>query len=189
MTNKVISPILKPLIRRYATCHRCLIGCISATRIHYQGQVKSDILFVGDGPNDIDVALGEPFSGPPGKLLKSLIEESGLFSYRIAFTNTIICVPSETTGGRIRTIKKSEITNCSIRLAEFISIVKPKVIVSVGSIAERAIAKLKEQNAIQAKTYHIIHPSAILRQEDQGDIDMARVLIVLKSIKESFGDE
>lgn len=169
-------PIIKPLIRRYSTCRRCLIGCISPSRIHYRGDVKCDILFVGDGPNDIDVVFQEPFSGPPGKLLKSLIDESGLSSYRINFTNAIICVPTEKAGGRIRTIKKSEITNCSSRLQEFISLVKPRIIVAVGAVADQALTKLN------LNFFKIPHPSAIIRQEEQGDIDMARVLVTFENI-------
>lgn len=169
-------PIIKPLIRKYKTCRRCMIGCISEARVHYSGDIRCDVLFVGDAPNEIDIALDEPFTGPPGKLLRTLIAEADLGQLRIAFTNTIICTPAESSWGKHRAPKKSEISNCSSRLQEFIKLAKPKLLVSVGSAADAALTKMG--------LYHlsIIHPSAILRQEEQGDIDMARTMAVLKKI-------
>lgn len=176
-------PIIKPLIRRYKTCKRCLIGCITSTRVHYRGDIRCDVLFVGDSPSEIDIALGEPMLGPPGKLLNTLIEESKLSEYRIAFTNAIICPPSETDGGRLRKPKKVELANCGSRLQEFIRLAMPTYIVGVGSVACETLTKLDIEH------YSIIHPAAILRQEEQGDIDMRRTLNTLEAIYCSLSGE
>jgi len=169
-------PLIKPLIRKYRLCKSCYIGCISKSRTHYSGDIKCDLLFIGDAPSDIDISLGEPFSDRAGKLLKTLVHEAGLDHLRIAYTNAIICTPAESDGGKIRKPKKSEITNCSNRLQEFINLAKPKLLIAVGAVADAALTKME--------LYHlsIIHPAAILRQEEQGDIDMARTMAVLKKI-------
>jgi len=153
-----------------------LIGCVSNERIYFRGQLRPDILFVGEAVGDVEIALGEPFSGPAGQLLDTLIKESGLDKYKLLFTNSIICIPSNTLGGKLRAPKKTEIDNCSKRLAEFIRLSKPQHIVAVGSVAKRAIEKL------HLSFVTIIHPASILRQGEAGYIDHARLVDSLQQL-------
>jgi DNA polymerase len=172
-----ISPLLKPHYNRFQKCRQCLIGCVSDVRVFYKGPSRCDVLFIGDAPTDIDIALGEPFSDKAGKMLDDLISQSGLNKYRLGFTNTVVCVPSNSLGGKLRTPKTSETKNCSLRLNHLIGIVKPKQLVSVGSQAEKGV-KLLNLDYTQ-----LTHPNKILMLDENGEIEFARCLKTLKDVK------
>lgn len=178
--NAKIPPVLKPHIVQYDKCRACLIGCITNTRVYYRGQLRPDILFVGEAVGDVEIALGEPFVGPAGQLFDSLIHETGLDKYRLLFTNSIICVPSDTIGGKLRTPKNTEIVNCSKRLNDFINLTRPKHIVAVGAVAKRALEKLHVVHD------SIIHPASILRQGEAGYIDHARLVDSLEKLEKKI---
>lgn len=172
-----LSPILKPHYNRFQKCRQCLIGCVSDVRVFYRGSPRCDILFIGDAPTDIDIALGEPFTDKAGMMLDDLISQSGLNKYRIGFTNTIVCVPANSLGGKLRSPKTTEIKSCLLRLNHLIDIVKPQQIVSVGSQAEKGV-KLLNLSYTQ-----LTHPNKILMLDENGEIEFARCLKTLRDVK------
>lgn len=168
------TPILKPLIRKYRTCNQCLIGSICPVRIHYRGKTPCDALLIGEAVGDTEIAFGEPFVGKSGQLLDDALKDAELTKYRLGFTNSIICVPSDSLGGKLRAPRTKEIQNCSMRLTHLIKIVKPKILISVGATATRAIKLLQLPTPIHS--VQVLHPSAILRSENNQAMDYARLL-------------
>jgi uracil-DNA glycosylase family 4 len=179
-STKKTQPLLKPHVNRFSKCRQCLIGCISDVRIFYRGPSKCDILFIGDAPSDIDIALEEPFSDIPGQLLDKSIAKIFSGKYRVGFTHTVICVPANTSGGKLRNPKSEELKNCSLRLKSLINTIKPKVLVSVGAQAEKGV-KLLNMPYVQ-----LFHPNKILMLDENAEVETARFLKILKDIKRKF---
>lgn len=83
---------------------------------------------------------GEPFSAYLGKVLKTIIGLSNAKNYRLAYTNIICCVPY-TELKKIKPPSKIEINACNQRLIDYIELVQPKLIISVGKEAYKHIPK------------------------------------------------
>lgn len=180
--QRKIPPTLRPHYVRWAKCRQCVIGSVCNTRIFYRGASRCDLLFVGDAPTDTDIALGEPFADKAGQLLDKLIIEAGLDNYKIGFTNTIVCVPANYTGGRLRNPKSDEIKKCNLRLNALLNIVKPRHIVSVGGQAEKGVKLL------QRPYTQLFHPNKILMMDENGEIEIARAIMILKKVKKVLDD-
>jgi uracil-DNA glycosylase family 4 len=161
-------------------CEECPISAFTQAKVFFRGKLPCDVLFVGEAPGDTELVLQKPFVGASGKYLDKVItavvNELELNSYRIAYTNAIACAPLEDETLRLRPPKKSEISNCSPRLQDFIDLAKPKVIVALGTVAKKAVAKIETN----AQTIECIHPSAVIRQGERGSLDHARLKEALK---------
>lgn len=145
-----------------------------------RGKVPCDVLFIGEAPGVSEEALGQPFVGPAGKLLDSLIERS-LESLeapeliRIAFTNIVGCIPRNDEG-KPTAPDISEAKRCASRLQEFIVLAKPKVLVLVG---DQACIYSPKPVGVRS-FFSILHPAAILRANvAQQGLMIQRVLINL----------
>lgn len=187
---------------RWSSCTKCSIGkCPS--RVFFRGFTPCHLLIVGEAPGDIEWTIGLPFVGPAGRILDSLFQETfgkpginDIYSdtgIKIAITNSVICVPVRENSTRIRTPNKTEIKNCSQRLAEFIWMTKPKVIIAAGRVAEQSV-KHAYQLSDAAKPYMNIvlempHPASILRQEERGALEVKRSLDILSKSKTLITDQ
>jgi DNA polymerase len=134
-----------------------------------RGTVPCDVLFVGEAPGESENVTGQPFTGPAGRLLDRIVEETiGNSKFTYAFTNVIACIPYDENGIKISVPDFECIEACTPRLIEFIDeVAKPKTIVAVGTVAKENLER-GYQHSIKfktnAKVVDIIHPAAILRK-------------------------
>ena len=93
-----------------------------------------DVLFIGMNPYINEIKEKAPFIGKAGQKLRELIKNSNLNNFNIAFFNSIPCfIPNN--GDPFDNV----IRNCSpILLKSVIKALKPKVIVLLGKLAEKA---------------------------------------------------
>lgn len=172
--------------KAWDTCTECNIGKLSNSRIYYRGTIPADILIVGESPNDTDLVLNKPFSGPAGKCLDRLLKDA--YSDRdeeitICMTYSILCAPCQPPQFKLRAPSETEIRNCSKRLQQFYDMVKPKHVVCVGRIAEKAVKKLRGYKQADPPKYTLIpSPTSIINQEEQGTLDYKRAFCALKEI-------
>ena len=106
----------------------------------YDNKRNCDALFYGINPGKEDAKYNRPFIGPSGKLLRSKIEDSGLFNFNIAFTNAILCsTPNE------KDIPDVEIciSHCKGLTREITKIMKPKIFVPVGQNCSTVLFGIK----------------------------------------------
>lgn len=174
-----MTTLLPLLTKQVKSCILCNIGKASNRRIIFRGSSPCNILFVGEAAGDMEKVLGEPFVGPAGKLLDSIIEEA-LPGISCGFTNSVYCVPTDPVTRRIRVPKNEEIKNCSSHLEYLASTVKAKAIVAVGNSGDKAIKKVKLNESLHY--VKIIHPSAIIRQQEEGELDLQRTIYILKEL-------
>ncbi len=150
---------LEQLKTTYKTCTRCEKLCNSRTQVVFgSGNPNAQILFIGEAPGATEDKEGIPFCGASGKILQDLLTTINLTRSDIFITNTVLCRPEKN-----RNPEKQEIENCRERLDQTISIIRPKVIVTIGNFATERILKKKGITQLRGK----IHLIKILNKECQ----------------------
>jgi uracil-DNA glycosylase len=168
---------ISELKEKYKSCNKC-DKCISENKICGTGDDNADIMFIGDSPGRAEGSAKTPFAGPSEEMLDKIIQAMGLEREKLYFTNTTLCVPN----GKDRTPSLEEMQNCAERLDEEINIVKPNVIVMVGSSCLKRFfgnsSKLSEChgrwffdfNPPYARYFSFYHPSWALNSVSDGEL-------------------
>ena len=118
-----------------------------------EGDVPCDVMFIGEAPGKAEDFTGVPFCGTSGKLLHSAMDWAGAGKIKTYLTNICGCRPPEN-----RDPRRDEILACASRLRGLAEFCRPKVIVSLGTVAKTNIRWWK------GRTLHLLHPAYILRQ-------------------------
>jgi DNA polymerase len=152
-------------------CRRCKL-CQGRTHIVFGvGNPAADLMFVGEGPGADEDAQGEPFVGRAGQLLTKIIEAMGLGREDVYIANIIKCRPP---GNRLP--ERDEIAACQGFLARQIEAVRPKIIVTLGSLAGQIL--LRTETPVTRlrglfRDYHgtlvmpTFHPAFLLRNPNK----------------------
>jgi len=141
----------------WSACKRCKIGLFAFNHVFFDGSEKARVMFVGEGPGVSEDALGIPFVGPSGRLLREALKKVGLTSY--CFTNLVACRPCDNPHGPNRAPTSEEILNCDDRLRTTVALVKPKLLVAVGQVPMTWLT----ENFSGYRIRKIKHPAYILR--------------------------
>jgi DNA polymerase len=142
------------------------------------GNPEAELMFVGEAPGAEEDIQGEPFIGRAGQLLTKIIEAMGLTRQSVYIANVLKCrpdMPEGATGNRPPT--PLEMRTCKPYLREQIAIIRPKVIVALGSTALQGlllsnamISKIRgqwqEYDGIPVMP--TFHPSYLLRPQSDG---------------------
>lgn len=157
-----------------------------------KGKLPCDILFVGEAPGISEDTRGIPFDGPAGILLDEWIKDTVPSNLRIAFTNVVGCLPRTGEGNKAGQPSREQIKKCQPRLAEFIRIAKPKMIVMVGQISNDntpnalpksctlfAGGKAESSEGWPIRWVNITHPAAVLKAVPAKKGIMARESVVI----------
>jgi DNA polymerase len=156
---------------------RTFDGCpLSETALQLclaDGNPAAELMLIGEAPGAEEDRQGKPFVGPSGQLLDRMLATIGLDRTQVYITNSIYWRPPGN-----RTPTAAEITACQPFLERQIELIRPKLIVFVGSIAARALLGVKEGvTKLRGRQllYHmadgstvpamvIFHPAYLLRQ-------------------------
>ena len=98
------------------------------------GNKNADLMFIGEGPGAEEDAQGLPFVGRAGKLMNMALETLGIKRESVYIANTVKCRPP---GNRVP--EKDELLACINYLRGQVMLVKPKIIVLLGSTALKDI--------------------------------------------------
>lgn len=152
-------------------CNKCKL-CKRRTNIVFGiGNKNADIMFVGEGPGADEDAQGEPFVGKAGKLMNMAFEALGIKREEVYITNVVKCRPPSN-----RNPEEDEAEACLNYLRNQVILIKPKIIVLLGSVALKNI--LGKEYGITASRGKWIerkgikymptwHPAALLRDENK----------------------
>jgi len=152
-------------------CKNCTLCDLSKTRTNVvfgEGNPNADIMFIGEGPGEMEDKTGRPFVGRAGKLLTKIIENVLKLSREdVYIANIVKCRPPN---NRVPTIEEAE--SCKPYLLKQIEIVNPKILVCLGKTAfmylmneNLPISKVRGQ-IFEYKGRKVIptyHPSFLLR--------------------------
>ena len=111
-------------------CARCTLSRFRTKIVMPDGNINSDVAFVGEAPGENEDLTGRPFVGKSGKLLDKIMKEEGIGRSDIMITNTVKCRPP---GNRDPT--QEEMDACRPFLDYELS--EKKVIVGLGKSACR----------------------------------------------------
>ena len=141
---------LKDLYERYKDCTRCPLGHSRIKFVFGVGSPDADVLFIGEGPGYEEDRRGEPFVGKAGQLLDKMLEAIGLSRRTNAYiANIVKCHPmanpqTPEARGNDRAPNPEEVEACAPILLQQIKIMKPRVIVTLGSPSTKMILKTKD---------------------------------------------
>ena len=130
------------------------------------GNVDSDLMFIGEAPGFHEDRQGKPFVGAAGKLLDEMLLSIGLDRTRCTICNVLKCRPPGN-----RDPLPDEIETCRPYLEAQIKFIDPLVIVTLGNFATRfmlrsqvAISRVRGQKFSHGRAVVIptFHPAAVL---------------------------
>ncbi|BAY60415.1 phage SPO1 DNA polymerase-like protein [Calothrix brevissima NIES-22] len=149
-------------------CHRCGLGDNRTHAVVGRGNLKAQIMVVGEAPGQNEDETGLPFVGKSGQLLEKILASVHLSTeHDVYICNINKCRPPE---NRVPTTE--EMTACLPYLLEQIRLVDPKIILLTGATAvkgltgdKRGITKIRGQwIEWQGRLcMPIFHPSYLLR--------------------------
>jgi uracil-DNA glycosylase family 4 len=155
-----------------SSCTRCGLAQGRTQVVFGVGDPHADLMFVGEAPGFHEDKQGEPFVGASGNLLTRMLGEIGLTRAQVYIANIVKCRPPGN-----RDPHPDEIEACTPWLVEQISLIQPRVIVTLGNFATKFV--LETQVGItrlrgQTHTWHdrtvipTFHPAAILHGGGEG---------------------
>src|SRR5205085_10378384 len=170
-------------------CTRCKLHRLGRRQLVFGvGNPDADLMFVGEAPGHDEDVQGIPFVGRAGQLLTKIIEAIGLSRDDVYIANVIKCRPPEN-----RNPEPDEVETCEAFLFGQIDIIKPKVIVALGTFAARALLRtLDPISRLRGRVYDYrgakliptFHPAYLLRNPaSKREVweDMKRVRALLQS--------
>ncbi|HKM90631.1 MAG TPA: uracil-DNA glycosylase [Candidatus Acidoferrales bacterium] len=115
-------------------CKRCRL-CEARNKIVFgDGDANAELVFIGEGPGHDEDVQGLPFVGRAGKLLTQMIEAMGLRREEVYICNIVKCRPPGN-----RQPERDEVATCSPFLDRQLAVIRPKVVVCLGSVAAQTL--------------------------------------------------
>jgi len=142
--------------------------------INGEGILNPFIAIVGEAPGAEEEIAGRPFVGRSGQLINSIMSELGIDRSQTYITNAVKFRPENN-----RTPTDVEISDWRSLLIEELYLVKPKIVITLGTVALKAlkpsldfkITKIRGQ-LITEYPYLVMptfHPSYCLRNPNETD--------------------
>jgi DNA polymerase len=161
-------------------CRGCDLYKNATQAVFGEGARRAEVLFVGEQPGDNEDIAGRPFVGPAGQLFDKALEEAGIDRTQTYVTNAVKHFKWKARGKR-RIHQKptwSEVTACRPWLEAELEVVRPRVVVCLGATSAQSLlgrdfrvtqhrGELLESDIAEHVTA-TVHPSSILRQQDEG---------------------
>jgi len=163
--------------------------------VHGVGPKDATIAIVGEAPGAQEARLKEPFVGPSGKLLKSLLDSAGIIREASCYLTNVVKVQPEGNditpfiklGGKEPKESDEYKDYKEYLFEELSSLHELRVVVAVGNVALHALTGMIKVTKRRGSVYEIplaglrqniklipiIHPSSILRARGSSDVAQA----------------
>jgi len=176
---------LKKTRENAKTCRDCPLWANATQTVFGAGDPHARVMLVGEQPGDEEDKKGLPFVGPAGRLLDRALEAAGVDREHLYVTNAVKHFKWEARGKRRlhKTPAQREIDACHQWIEREISLVRPHVIVALGSTAAKALIGRDFKVSVQRGkfvesplapyVFATFHPSALLRLRDEEEKDAA----------------
>ena len=150
-------------------CNLCKLCRTRKNIVFGTGNKNADIMFIGEGPGADEDAQGEPFVGRAGKLMNMAFDILGIKREELYIANVVKCRPPGN-----RNPEDDEVNACLNYLRNQVILVKPKIVVLLGSIALKNILGkdygitasrgkwIEKKGIMYMPTWH---PAALLRDD------------------------
>ena len=186
--------LLNRIAEEVKTCRKCGLYRCAKNAVPGEGNPKAKIMLIGEAPGKREDLTGRPFVGSAGKLLDSVLEKVGIKRNDIFIGNIAKHRPPDN-----RAPKPDEIEACTPYLDRQIKIIRPKIIVPLGThstkyIMEKAGLKFTTISDVRGKAFDgsalgskikivpSFHPAAAiynrkLRETIEDDFKMIRKIL------------
>jgi uracil-DNA glycosylase family 4 len=152
-------------------CTRCRLHEGRTNIVYGIGNAeRPDFLFLGEGPGAKEDIDGEPFVGPAGNLLTTILKHMGYKREDVYICNVVSCRPPGN-----RDPKPDELDACAPVWTSQVVAVRPRMIIALGKVAGNVLLGTKGQAIVQMRkkihTWNKLpvqvtyHPAGMLRNE------------------------
>jgi DNA polymerase len=158
---------LEVIARAVESCTRCVLSRTATRGVPGSGNPNADFMCVGEGPGANEDEQGVPFVGAAGQLLTKILAAVNLSRDDVFITNVVKHRPPGN-----RNPAPEEIAACLPYLVRQLELIKPKVILALGTFAAQTLLNTKTPIGKlrgEVHRYHGIpvvvtyHPAALLR--------------------------
>ncbi|MBO4326408.1 MAG: uracil-DNA glycosylase [Clostridia bacterium] len=159
------------LEKAVSACRACPLYRGRLQTVLGRGSRSATVMFVGEGPGRQEDEQGLPFVGAAGKFLDVALESLSFDPADYYIANVVKCRPPMN-----RTPEPSEANACLNFLRAQFALVRPRIIVCLGSVAHTNLVSA-EQSISRARGQWILkkgilfmstfHPAALLRDEQK----------------------
>jgi len=158
-----------------AQCRNCELWRHATQAVAGAGPAGAALMLVGEQPGDQEDLAGTPFAGPAGKVLDDALRQAGIDRQAAYLTNAVKHFKWEPRGKRRihKTPAQREVDACNPWLKKELAEVAPRVVVTLGSTALRALTGRRDLNlsevlgrALRHEGRWVVptwHPSYVLR--------------------------
>ncbi|WOL38836.1 uracil-DNA glycosylase [Pyramidobacter sp. YE332] len=152
-------------------CEQCGLCRSRKNVVVGEGSLTSRIMFVGEGPGEVEDNSGRPFVGPAGQLLTRILEAAKFSRDDVYITNIVKCRPPN---NRVPEIE--EVLSCQRWLEAQIALLQPQIIVCLGNTplkwflhGTEGITKMRGRwfTWRGAALMPMFHPSYLLRNQSR----------------------
>lgn len=152
-------------------CNKCKLCKTRMNIVFGEGNKNADIMLIGEGPGADEDKHGIPFVGRAGQLMNKAFEGLGIERGSLYIANIVKCRPPAN-----RVPEDDEAAACLNYLRNQVMLVKPKIIVLLGSTALKNICGkdysitasrgkwIEKKGILYMPTWH---PAALLRDENK----------------------
>lgn len=180
-------PVLQHAIH---ACQGCDLFRCATQPVFGRGPLTARLVLIGEQPGDEEDRLGEPFIGPAGRLLDTLLAEAEIDRSAVYVTNAVKHFKFTERGKRRlhENPRASEIFACRPWLLAELEAVHPDLVVCLGATASKSLfgsnfGLMRERGKLLSSTYAdrviaTLHPSAILRATDPERAAQIRSMLV-----------
>lgn len=154
-----------------AECKRCKLCADRTQTVFGQGSTSPRLVIVGEAPGAEEDRTGEAFVGRAGQLLTKMLGAIGLAREDVFICNVLKCRPPQN-----RNPRPDEVGACRPYLHEQLEILRPEVVLALGSPAvrellrtERGITRLRGRFARTPDGWRVMptyHPAYLLRKPE-----------------------
>ncbi len=196
-----VEQVLTALASKASQCTRCALAATRTNVVFGEGNPKSPLVIVGEGPGQQEDATGRPFVGRAGILLDECLAECGITRKHIYICNTVKCRACIVEGSRVRNRPPmpDELKACFGWLDQQLEAIKPLVILCLGAPSASTLIHKEFRMLAERGTWHTtckyarytmasLHPAFILRHGGDafqtyrsllvGDIEAARKKVI-----------
>lgn len=164
----------QPLRDAVAGCRACTLCETRRHTVFGVGHPQADWMVVGEAPGEQEDRVGEPFVGPAGQLLDSMLHALGLTraeappERQVFIANTLKCRPP-----RNRNPDPAELAKCEPFLQRQIALVRPRMLLAMGRFAVQTLLRSDEPvGRLRGRVHRYegvplvvtYHPAYLLRQ-------------------------
>ena len=138
------------------TCTKCSLHKTRTQTVFGQGSPAARLVFVGEAPGYEEDRQGIAFIGRAGQLLTRILAAMGLAREEVFICNVLKCRPPGN-----RDPSADEILSCNPYLCEQLEIIRPEVLVALGSPAAKTLLGTAQSIGKLRGRFHDYYPSGM----------------------------